>query len=238
MLTLFQWDLVVRQGVPLGVGVVSDHMRLAEGTNIHTSRICRAEQAGDVLQMETFSGSIYHLQMSERAPRGHGAETLDPERLGLPADFWAQCARAKDAASWAEKAELRSNMSPGTLFMRIVSTIILSALWMGTDGRIRDVSVGLHVGMFQDSYLIHSAHREAENAGGADVRFFTIPFFPEWARLEPYHISEGVKSLLVRNKGSTNVAVGTEAKNTLCPPGTTTSIPIRDRPCGGQLKLL
>ena len=238
MLTLFQWDLILRQGVPLAVGIVSNHPRLSEGADIHTSRVRHVERAGDGLRMETLSGSVYHLQMGEWNPRVHGAETLDPERLGLPADFWAQCARAKDAASWAEKAELRSNLSPGTLFMRIVSTSILSALWMGDDGKIRNASVGLHSGMFQDSYLIRGDCREAEAAGDVDVRFFTISCFPEWARLEPYHISEGVKSLLVRNKGSTNVAVGTEAKNTLCPPGTTTSIPIRDRPCGGQLKLL
>ena len=193
MLTLFQWDLVLEQGVPLGVGIVSDHMRLAEGANIHTSRICRAEQAGDVLRMETFSGSIYHLQMRERSPRTHEAEALDPERLGL---------------------------------------------WMGTDAQLHDASVEIHSGMFQDSYLIRSTCRETEKAGHADIRFFAIPFFPAWARLEPYHISEGIKYLLVRNEGCTNIAVGSESKNILCLPGMTTSIPIRDQSYSSrQLKL-
>lgn len=238
MLTLFQWDLVLEQGVPLGVGIVSDHMRLAEGANIHTSRICRAEQAGDVLRIETFSGSIYHLQMRERSPRAHEAETLDLEQLGLPADFWAQCARASEEASRTEKAELRSRISPGTLFMRIVSTSILSALWMGTDAQIHDASVEIHSGMFQDSYLIRSTCRETEKTGHADIRFFAIPFFPAWARLEPYHISEGIKSLLVRNEGCTNIAVGSESKNILCLPGMTTFIPIRDQSYSSrQLKL-
>lgn len=236
---LFQWNLVLEQGVPLGVGIVSDHLRLAEGANIHTSRICHVERAGDSLQMETFSGSIYHLQMRERSPRAHEAETLDPAQLGLPADFWAQCARARKEASRAEEAELQPLISPGTLFMRIVSTSILSALWMGTDARIHDASVKIHSGMFQDSYLIRSAYREAKETGNADIRFFAVPFFPAWVRLEPYHISEGIKSLLVRNEGCTNIAVGSESKNILCLPGMTTSVPIRDQSCNGRrLKLL
>lgn len=235
---LFQWDLVVRQGIPLGVGIVSDHLRLAEGADIHTSRICHVERVGDGLRMETFSGSIYHLQMRERSPRAHEAETLDPEQLGLPADFWAQCARVREEASRTEKAELQSLISPGTLFMRIVSTSILSALWMGTDAQLHDASVEIHSGMFQDSYLIRSTCRETEKAGNADIRFFAIPFFPAWARLEPYHISEGLKLLLVRNEGCTNIAVGSESKNILCLPGMTTSIPIRDQSCNSrQLKL-
>lgn len=111
-------------------------------------------------------------------------------------------------------------------------------LWMGTDAQLHDASVEIHSGMFQDSYLIRSTCRETEKAGNADIRFFAIPFFPAWARLEPYHISKGIKSLLVRNEGCTNIAVGSESKNILCLPGMTTSIPIRDQSCNsGQLNL-
>lgn len=123
----------------------------------------------------------------------------------------------------AEKAALQPLIRPGTLFMRIVGMSILSALWAGMDARIRDASIGIHQGMFQDSYLIRSTCREAEEANNADLRFF-----PMQNRLEPYCISEGIKSLQVCNEGCMDVAFGFEARYILCPPGTITSIPIRD----------
>lgn len=218
MPTLFQWDLVMRQGVPLGVGIVSGHPKLMEGTDIHTSLIRRVERVENNLQMETASGNLYHLPMKERSPRIREAGTLGPEQLGLSADFWTQCARAREEASMAEKTALQPLIRPGTLFMRIVGTSILSALWEGMDARIRDASIGIHLGMFQDSYLIRSTCGE-EEAGDADLRAF-----PVQNRLELYHISEGIKSLLVRNEGCTDVAVGFETKCVLCPSGTTTSI--------------
>lgn len=231
---LFQWDLVMRRGTPIGVGIVSGHRKLMEGTDIHTSPISHVERLGNELQMETASGNIYHLPMKERSPRILEAEAIGPEQLGLPADFWAQCAWAREEAAQAENADLQPLIKPGTLFMRIVGTSILSALWAGMDARIRDASIGIHLGMFQDSYLIRGARGEAEEADNADLRVF-----PMRNRLEPYHISEGIKSLLVRNEGCTDVAVGFETKFVLCPSGAAAPISIRVQSCGGgRLELL
>lgn len=223
MPALFQWDLVMRQGVPMALGIVSGHRKLMEGTYVHTSPIFQVERVENELQVETASGNRYHLPMKEWRPRIQEAGTLSPEQLGLPADFWTQCARAREEASRAEKADLQPLIKPGTLFMRIVGTSILSALWAGMDARIRDASVGGHLGMFQDSYLIRAACGEAEEADNVDLRFF-----PMENRLEPYCISEGIKSLQIRNEGCTDVAFGFEAGCVLCPSGTITSIPIRD----------
>lgn len=223
MLTLFQWDLVMRQGALMALGIVSGHRKLMEGTYVHTSPIFQVERVENELQMETASGNRYHLPMKEWRPRIQDAETLSPEQLELSADFWTQCARAREEASMAEKAALQPLIRPGTLFMRIVGTSILSALWAGMDARIHDASVGGHLGMFQDSYLIRVACGEAEEADKVDLRFF-----PMQSCLEPYCISEGIKSLQVRNEGCTDIAFGFEAKSILCPPGAITSIPIRD----------
>lgn len=229
MLTLFQWDLIMRHETPMGVGIVSGHRKLMEGTDIHTSPICHVEKAENNLQMKTASGNIYHLQMKEWRPRIREAETLDPELLGFPADFWAQCARVQEEASRAERADLQALTRPGTLFMRIVGTYILSAFWMGMYSRIRDTPIGIHLGMFQDSYLIRSAHEESAELDHVDLRLL-----PMQDRLEPYHVSEGIKSLQVRNEGCTDVAFGFEAKYVLCPSGTITSIPIRVQPCDSR----
>lgn len=223
MLTLFQWDLIMRHGAPVGVGIVSGHRKLMEGTDVHTSPVFHAERAENGLQLETASGNIYHLQMKEWTPRIGKAEPLDAELLDLPADFWGQCARAREEASGKEKADLQPLMRPGTLFLRIVGTHILSALWAGVDSQIRDACVRIHLGMFQDSYLIAGAYEEASTSHNVDFRFF-----PMRNRLEPYHISQEIELLVVRNEGCTDMALGSEAKHILCPPGTVTSIPIRD----------
>lgn len=221
MLTLFQWDLTMRHGAPVGVGIVSGHKKLMEGTNVHTSPVFHVARVANNLQMETASGSVYHLQMKEWSPRTGKAEPLDAGLLGLPADFWAQCAQVREAASETEKADLQPFMRPGTLFMRVVGTHILSAGWAGMDSRIRDAAVRIHLGMFQDSYLITGSHEGFPACDNVDFRLF-----PMRNRLEPYHISQGIKSLLVCNEGGTDIMLGSPQKNILCPSGAATSISV------------
>lgn len=222
MPTLFQWSLTLWHGVPLGIGIVSGHRRLKEGMDIHTSPILHAAREETGIQLETASGSIYHLQMKEWNPYTRDEDPLAPELLGLPADFLKQCARAREEASLLEKADLRLSMKPGALFMRTVGTHILSALWSGADAQIRDAQVGIHLGMFQDSYLVCGAYEEASTLRGVDLRFFSIE-----DRLEPYHVSPGLELLLIRNEGCTDIAFGFSQKNMICPPGMTTYVPIQ-----------
>lgn len=225
MPTLFQWDLILRRGVPVGVGIVSGHRKLEEGIDIHTSPVLHAARIKNALQMETASGSVYLLRMSEWSPRVGGAEPLRPELLGLPSDFWERCAQAREEASKAEQAELRPLMEPGTLFMRIVGAHVRSALWAGPDAQIRDATIGIHLGMFQDSYLIRGEYEESAASHYLDFRLF-----PMGNRLEPYHISRGLKLLQIRNEGLTDIAFGFSSKNIVCLSGTVTSIPVQGLP--------
>lgn len=222
MPTLFQWNLTVRNGVPLGIGIVSGHPKLTEGTNIHTSPILFAEEMNESLVLETASGSTYHLRMAEWDVSPGKEDALSPEQLGLSPDFWTRCARCREKASISEKANLRPLIKSGALFMRIVGTHILSAFWGDTDSHIRDASIGLHLGMFQDSYLVRGKYEEALALRSVDLRFF-----PMRNRLEPYHISQGIKLLLIGNEGCTDIAVGFDRENVLCPPGTITPVPIQ-----------
>lgn len=220
MLTLFQWDLVLRQEIPVGVGIISGHRKLEEGIDVHTSPALHAARMKNDLQLETASGNVYHLQMKEWSPRVGIKEPLNPALLGLPSDFWTQCARAREEACKAEEAELRTIMEPNTLFMRIVGTHILSASWVGADSRIQNVPIGIHLGMFQDSYLIRGTYGKSE----IDFRLF-----PVQNRLEPYHISQGIKLLQIRNEGCTDIVYGFPTEKVWCPFGEITSIPVQSR---------
>lgn len=219
MPTLFQWHLTVRRGLPLGIGIVSGHPKLAEGLNAHTSPVMRAAAAEESLRLETASGSVYHLPMREWRPGEQDLPAL--KQLGLPPDFGARCAQIREEASRMEKSGLRPFMKPGTLFLRIVGTRILSALWSGADSRLRDAAVEIHLGMFQDSYLIHGAYEGSSALCRVDLRLF-----PMSNRLEPYRVSRGISSLLVCNEGRTNIAFGSAAESTLCPSGAITPVSV------------
>lgn len=230
MPALFQWKLAVRHGVPLGVGIVSGHPKLMEGMDIHTSPILHAARMENHLQLKTASGTIYNLPMKEWRPGAGENELPALDLLGLPSDFWKQCAQAREAASRAEKAELHSLMQPGTLFLRIVGTHILSALWNSPDAQIHDAFIRVHLGMFQDSYLVGCACGESSMMYHLDFRLF-----PMWHRLEPYHISQGLELLQIRNEGLADIAFGFSSKNIVCTAGMVVPIPVRSV-VGRQIK--
>lgn len=223
MPTLFHWNLTVRYGVPLGIGIVSGHPKLAEGMKIHTSPILHAVRMENRMQLETASGRVYHLLMKEWRPSSEKNEAPALKLLGLPSDFGARCVQIREDAFRIEKSYLWPFIKPGALFLRIVGPHILSVLWRGADSRIRDASIKIHPGMFQDSYLVQSAYQESSTLCCADLRLFPIE-----DRLEPYHISQEIKLLLVSNEGRTDIAFSFSSKNILCPSGTITSILIQD----------
>lgn len=219
---LFRWNLKLRRGLPVAVGIVSGHPKMPEGIRIHTSAILRTARVENCLQLGTASGSSYQLPMKEWGSCPEKDELLIPELLNLPADFWTRCAQLRDEARRKEKSDLRSLIEPGTLSLRVVGTHILSALWAGADSQIRVASVRIHLGMFQDSYLILGEYGKSPTLCGVDLRLF-----PMWNRLEPYHISQEIKLLRVCNEGRTDIAFGFDTKSILCPPER--SLPFRFR---------
>lgn len=247
MPTLFQWNLVRRYGVPLGVGIVSGHTRLLDGTYINTSPILHAVRTEDTLLLETASGNTYHLQMEEWCPPASKTELLAPEALGLPSDFWAQCLQVREKASGKKASALKSSCKPGTLFLCIVGTHILSAFWIDLNAQGEGVPVLEHHGMFHDSYIITDAYRIPSGPRQIDLRFFQDSYiitnayqnrsrlrqvdfrlFPKWNRLEPYRVSQFLETLLIRNEGRTDITFDFPDRKILCTAGTVTTIPIRD----------
>lgn len=247
MPTLFQWNLVLRHGIPLGVGIVSEHPRLLEGTYIHTSPIFHAVRTENDLQLETASGSIYHLQMEEWSPSASETELLHPDVLGLPPDFWTQCVQVREDSSRKTASDLQSSYKPGTLFIRTVGTYILSAFWIDTNAQGQGIPVMEHQGMFQDSYIITNVYQTHSQPRQVNLRFFQdsyiitnthqngsepsqvdLRLFPKWNRLEPYHVSQSLETLLVRNEGHTDITVGFPENKILCTAGAVTTIPIQN----------
>lgn len=218
MLTLFQWNLVLRHNTPLAVGIVSGHRKLEEGTRVHTSPILQASETKDGLILKTASGSVYHLRAEEWRPRQE--ESLSPEELNLSPDFWTRCARAQEEAAARRTRDLETPHQSGTLWLRMVGPRILSAFWTGGNAREEEAAVLNRPGMPEDSYIITGLCQ-----GAADFSELDFRLFQKWNRLEPYRISPSLKLLLICNAGSTDITFGSSERNILCGAGTVTRIP-------------
>lgn len=50
-------------------------------------------------------------------------------------------------------------------------------------------------------------------------------YFPRGERMEPYHISNGLRTVKVRNLGERAVRFGKAEREAVCPPGEITAVP-------------
>lgn len=218
MPTLFSWYLKSHGPAVLAHGIVSGHpkLKLWDGRNIHTSRVVHAEENGDGVLLNTMSGRLYRMAPEELSAEVVGPEFSlpDPAALDLPPDFWGRCIQARDRAAEREEDGLRALESPRTLRLCVVGGAVLSALWLGPDGRVRRIPTHTHIGHVQDSVLA--------------VDFW---YSPAPHRIEPYCISVGIDTILVVNKGLQTISIqavppGVRGQEILCPAGETTRIAV------------
>ncbi|MBD5083788.1 MAG: hypothetical protein HDT33_01645 [Clostridiales bacterium] len=217
MPTLFSWYLKAHGSALLAHGIVSGHPKLPDGMQVHTSAIVRIAEEERGILLETQSGSLYHLRSEEL---GRKASSLPaPELPGLPSEFWQYCARAREQADRDREAALSTLNVSGVLCLRVAGPTVLSALWAGRSGPVRRVEPYVHYGMFQDSVLIQDFVEDAAGVCRVDFRYF-----PYRNRIEPYKISEDVKTILIVNEGAQDVAFGYGENKLSCAAGAATEI--------------
>ena len=220
---LWRWGDQVCAG-----GLVTGHLNpsIQEGQEIHTSPIVKAEVAEGALRLFTASGSGYGLMpeaiCSHREQAEETAQSL--AAFGIGADFVEDCLRAREAAAARDAREESELLGPGELLVVTVGLNVLRGLFRAGDGTLTSVSPTVHLGMFQDSVLLTDW-----NGGAVDFRYF-----PRMdGRIEPYHISDGVETVKVKNLGRVSIPFGYREKTILCPPGEVTAIPAADYPYEG-----
>lgn len=96
-----------------------------------------------------------------------------------------------------------------------MGTDVIRAVFRAADGAPVSVKPTVHVGMFQDSVLITDWE-----GGTVDFRYF-----PRGGRMEPYHVSDGLRTVKVRNLGERAVYFGKAAREAVCPPGKIAAVP-------------
>ena len=228
---LYDWFFTPHKDFAVAEGIVYGHpkSRLPDGMSIHTSPIQEIAEDEGGLVLATRSGTLYVLRREEISPicgenaashpdwiRDIGKETASVlEQFGISGGFMEDCLRARREADARLREEEERETGPGELLLTTVGNSVIRSLFRTADGTPVSVKPSIHLGMFQDSVLITDWEDRA-----VDFRYF-----PMEGRMEPYHISDGLRIIKVRNLGERAVYFGKTGREAVCPPGEITAIP-------------
>lgn len=219
MITLRNWHLFRRGGIIMGRGTVSGHPRLRTDQFARTSAVMRAWVENGALRMTTFSGNLYVLEPEWFNPR-HLEETQEClTELGIGGDFIAHCVRAREEADARRLEEAAASLEPGELLVELIWMTTLRALFRTKEGAVTSLSPLGRWGGFQGMpwFTVLLTDRTGETV---DFRYRL-----NYDRIVPYHISDGLRTVKVRNLGSVYVLFGQEGREVVCDAGAVTAIP-------------
>lgn len=215
MLTLWNWYLTAEEpGGMVAHGVVSGHLRLPTGLSIHTSLLEKAEIKKETLVLTTASGHRYFLRPEGISDSRWEETAACLELLGIKTGYGERCLQIREEA---EEAELEK-LAEGELLLEAVGRNTLRAWFKAGRDKLVKLEPYIHVGMFQDSVLITDWE-----GGTVDFRYF-----PKEDWIEPYHISDGLERIKLRNVGGTDVIFGRSGREVRCRAGETTAVPAAD----------
>lgn len=206
MMKLEKWHLE-SETFTVAWGVVYGHDRIADGILIHTSPVVSIDLDAEnkKLEVKTESGNLYDLAFEDIEDEPISFEdTRDSlNRFDISTDFLTE---AKILAGEKRHKELLladSMMEDGDLLLEAAGTEVVRA-YFKKESKVHLLNISYHSGMFQDSVII-------QKLGVADFRYF-----PQWDSMETYHISDGIKRLVIKNIGDSNVVLDnrTYAPNT------------------------
>lgn len=219
MITLRNWHLFRYNGIIMGRGTVSGHPRLRTDQFAHTSAVMRAKVEDGVLHMTTFSGNLYVLEPEWFNPR-HLEETLAclPE-LGIGGDFMEHCVRAREEADARRLEEVAAALEPGELLVELIWMTTLRALFRTKGGTVTSLRPLGRWGSLQGEPWFTVLLTDW-TGGTVDFRYRLY-----YDRIVPYHISDGLRTVKVRNLGSVYLLFGQEGREVVCDAGAVTAIP-------------
>ena len=217
MPTLRNWDLTqsYHGGWIAAVGRVSDHPSLRTDDRIHTSPVAEAELVDGVLLVITASDHLYTLLPEWSDPHYRESTAVCLEQLGLDAGFADVCVQARAQADQARLTENERETGPGELLLEVIGTSARRALFRTAEGKPVRLTPMFHASMTQDSVLFTDWEKRT-----VDFRYW-----PMHGKIVPYHISDGLHTIKIRNLGGGPVIFGREGKEVMCPAGEVTAIP-------------
>lgn len=218
MPSLYNWSLYDYRGFAKAHGRVFGHpsYKVADGISVDTSPVQDAAVVDGTLVLLTLSGTEYHLRPEEIDPDRTEVTAENLAFFGVETGFVEDCLRARRAEDARLMEEEGRLLEPGELLLTTCWNRTIRALFRAADGALVSVQPAVHGGMFQDSILI--TDREG---GRVDFRYFPTG---SGNRIEPYHISDGLRVIKLHNLGGPTVFFGNAECEVRCPPGEITAI--------------
>ena len=214
MYRLLHWGFSEYQDAILAWGYVFGHDRLPDNKYIHTSKIqkmvCRKEQ----VLLVTLSGSYYELRWEEMN-LNELKNTYDIWKRHYPAvTFPFDWRKLEEKIQQKRKAEAAEILSENELLLVMVEVSAFYAYLKNSQGQVRQIPIDIHVGTFQDSYLVTDWKKRE-----VDFRYFDKLF-----GIKPYHWSDGLQGLKIKNVGTSEITFYGSERMILCKAGEVTCI--------------
>ncbi len=214
MYRLLHWSFSEYQDAILAWGYVFGHDRLPDNKYIHTSKIqkmvCRKEQ----VLLVTLSGSYYELRWEEMN-LNELKNTYDIWKRHYPAvTFPFDWRKLEEKIQQKRKAEAAEILSENELLLVMVEVSAFYAYLKNSQGQVRQIPIDIHVGTFQDSYLVTDWKKRE-----VDFRYFDKLF-----GIKPYHWSDGLQGLKIKNVGTSEITFYGSERMILCKAGEVTCI--------------
>lgn len=219
MIELIHWYLrrYEDDGKPYFIawGYVFGHLKLTDGIHIHTSRVedIKMNNTGDKLVMCTRSGSEYELALADI-----NVETIEETQdslkaFNIPAFSLEKCQKLQQLREDEMIAKVSEILKPNELYLLQYGVLTREAYFKSADGKVINIPITSHIGMFQDSYLV----TDFDN-GLVDFRYYDNL----WG-IEPYHWSDGLEAIRIENVGRTDIEFYADTK-IICKIGEVTTI--------------
>lgn len=190
MATLTDWGFIKGNHFHLK-GIVTGHLKLADGMDITTSYVETVVRQGDCLIAKTKSGTVYNLELAEIGMNKEVVYDTIAALKGFGFDeniiIEAQVLKERKSVEYLQNADKVLNNNE--LLLCMAGTNAIRAYFKFCN-KVEECQIRRYVGMYQDSILV-------ELMGKVDFRYFPYP-----NSCEVYHWSDGLKSVKIANTGA------------------------------------
>ena len=196
-------------------GFVSGHPEIEDGTHIDTSIIeqIKLDKINNRLLMYTHSKNEYELLFADIYLEEFKKIQGYLHKFDIPALSLSECKKLQEKSKIEKIAKADSILKNNELYLKMVGVFVRKAFFKNNEGKVREIPVKPHIGMFQDSYLITDWEKHE-----VDFRYFD-----DIRSIRPYHWSDGLEAIQIENAGSTDLLFFSD-DNLLCKAGEITLI--------------
>lgn len=223
-------DCEEAKGHIIAHGEAYGHHKFSDGTQIHTSRVEELveDEAHQCFRMVTHSGSRYELKYEEAKIEAFEGTIDILQKFSISEKTLLKCRTLSERM--AEERKKQEEMRKNQRMKEAESALLSNELYIiyadeemysyfkYDNSDVREIPVRVHLGMFEDSYLIQDKQ--------LDVSFFKKFDWQSASHiLKPYRIC-GLKVIKLKNASSQDVKFVWEDASFLCKKDDVTTIQI------------